>query len=147
MLPVVTIPLSFLDLTLQTFTPDLEQALVDSVQSSLSRAANVNISLANIAAGSVNLVVETIFLDANQEAAAQLLNNAQLLASVSVYPAVLCSCHCWTCLNALAAPELTAGCCKNLSLPCYPFHKPELPKGSAQGQIHPEVLCGFLSSI
>lgn len=91
MLPVVTIPLSFLDLTLQTFTPDLEQALVDSVQSSLSQAANVNISLANIASGSVNLVVETIFLDANQEAAAQLLNNAQLLASVRVSPVDKCS--------------------------------------------------------
>ena len=83
-LPVVTVPLSFLDLTLQTFTPDQEQALVDSVQSSLSKAANVNISLANIVSGSVNLVVETIFLDANQEAALQLLNNAQQLASVSL---------------------------------------------------------------
>ncbi|KAK9845563.1 hypothetical protein WJX84_008052, partial [Apatococcus fuscideae] len=65
----------------RTFTPDLEQALVDSVQSSLSRAANVNISLANIVSGSVNLVVETVFLDANEQAAAQLLNNAKLLAS------------------------------------------------------------------
>lgn len=126
MLPVVTIPLSFLDLTLQTFTPDLEQALVDSVQSSLSRAANVNISLANIAAGSVNLVVETIFLDANQEAAAQLLNNAQLLASVSVFPGVSWSCHCLTCLYALAALELTARC-------CYHCHDPELPRSLLKG--------------
>lgn len=105
---MVTIPLSFLDLTLQTFTPDLEQALVDSVQSSLSRAANVNISLANIAAGSVNLVVETIFLDANQEAAAQLLTNAELLASVSVFPVVSCSCHCLTCLHPVWISMQTA---------------------------------------
>ena len=101
-LPVVTIPLSFLDLTLQTFTPVQEQALVDSVQSSLSRAANVNISLANIVSGSVNLVVETIFLDANKEAAEQLLNNAQLLASVSQTCPCMSSC-------ALAMPLADLG--------------------------------------
>ena len=83
-IPVVVIPFAFTGLTLQTFTPDLEQQLIDAIQASLSRAANVNISLANITSGSVNLAAVTVFFDGNLAAASQLLSNAQLLASVSL---------------------------------------------------------------
>ena len=82
-IPVVTIPYSFSDLTLQTFTLSLKQQLVDAVRGTLSQAANVNIILTNIQSGPVNLALVAKFLDGNTAAAQQLLVNAQQAAAVS----------------------------------------------------------------
>lgn len=70
------------------FTSVLEQQLIIAVQGTLSKAANVNISLTNIlptSASSVTLILVVEFLDGNAAAAEQLLSNAQLAADVSPF--------------------------------------------------------------
>lgn len=81
--PQTTIPIVFRDFTAPTFTPTLEQSIIDGIQATLSPVANVNISLINIiASDSVSLVVSVIFLDGSQAAAKVLFTNANLAAEV-----------------------------------------------------------------
>ncbi len=82
-IPQVNIPIFFRDLTSANFTPALEQQLIDSIQMTVSKVANVNISLVNITSVQpINMVVSTTFLDGNQASAAVLLGNAQQAAVV-----------------------------------------------------------------
>lgn len=75
-IPVVTVSFSVPDLTVASFTPDLKQALIDSIAATLPASANTEIYITNIRDGSLLFDTVVLFLDGNANAAQTLAATA-----------------------------------------------------------------------
>ena len=86
-IPVVTISYALPEVTLQQFTPAVEQSVVDAVTATLPKTSNVNVYLTNIRAGSVSFDTVVQFLDGNTNVAQALADSVAASTSVSCCPA------------------------------------------------------------
>ena len=82
-IPVVTISYALPDLTLDSFTPDLKQSLVDAIIDALPSTSNVDVYLTNIRSGSVTFDTVISFLDGNTDTAQALSDSVAASATVS----------------------------------------------------------------
>ncbi|KAK9864486.1 hypothetical protein WJX84_001957 [Apatococcus fuscideae] len=78
---VVTISYALPEVTLQQFTPAVEQSVVDAVTATLPTTSNVNVYLTNIRAGSVSFDTVVQFLDGNTNVAQALADSVAASAS------------------------------------------------------------------
>lgn len=85
-IPVVTISYALPDLTLDSFTPDLKQSLVDAIIDALPSTSNVDVYLTNIRSGSVSFDTVISFLDGNTDTAQALSDSVAASATVSPTP-------------------------------------------------------------
>lgn len=75
-IPVVTVSFDVPALTVKTFTPDLQQALVDSILATIPATSNTQVYITNIRAGSVLFDTVILFLDGDTAAAQTLTATA-----------------------------------------------------------------------
>lgn len=80
-IPVVTIRFAFAALTMTSFTPDRQQALIAAVAAAAPTSDNVAVTLNNIVGGSVAVDVIVEFLDGSIGEAQYLANLAQSAVS------------------------------------------------------------------
>ena len=83
-IPVVTISYALTDLTLDSFTPDLKQELVNAIIDALPASSNVDVYLTNIQSGSVTFDTVISFLDGNTDTAQALSDSVAASATVSL---------------------------------------------------------------
>ena len=83
-IPVVTISYALPDLTLDSFTPDLKQDLVNAIIDALPASSNVDVYLTNIQSGSVTFDTVISFLDGNTDTAQALSDSVAASATVSI---------------------------------------------------------------
>ena len=81
-IPIVTISYTLPDLTVDSFTPDLKQGLVDAIISALPSTSNVDVYLTNIRSGSVLFDTVISFLDGNTDTAQALSDSVSASATV-----------------------------------------------------------------
>lgn len=68
-IPVVTLSFSVPDLTVESFTADVEQQMLDAVYATLPVTVNVQLYITNIRLGSLLFDIVSVFLDGNTTAA------------------------------------------------------------------------------
>ncbi|KAK9845564.1 hypothetical protein WJX84_009636 [Apatococcus fuscideae] len=80
-IPVVTVSFAVSDLTVASFTPDLKQALLDSITATLPATANTQVYITNIRDGSLLFDTVVLFLDGDTDAAQTLTATAAAVRS------------------------------------------------------------------
>ena len=74
--PVVSIPFAVADMTVDSFTDEIKQALVDAITASIPATSNVRVYITNIREGSLYFDTVVLFLDGDSGAAQTLTDTA-----------------------------------------------------------------------
>ena len=75
-IPVVTVSFAVPDLTVASFTPDLKQALLDSILATIPATSNTQVYITNLRDGSLLFDTVVLFLDGDTGAAQSLTATA-----------------------------------------------------------------------